>query len=278
MSLAQWQGAKRLVVIPRQHRWGAMYAAEYRIRNMMKWWSAVVAYGIGHPVLYLFSIGIGVGKLIDSNAGGKGIDGVSYLTFLAPALLASAALQGMMEEVTFPTMHGFNWRKVFYAMYATGITGGQVAQGMMIACIARGIFSTGLYWLMLLAFGAFSSPWALLTLPISIFAGTCFSAFMLALSSFIRNDDNWFAVFGRFVIAPMFLFSGTFYPLDSLPMATRWLGWISPLWHATELGRGFSYDHAISTTMYIVHFGYLTALGIIGMYVASWKFSRRLAE
>ena len=278
MKTIHWQGARQLVDVPRRARLGAFYVAEYRIRNMMKWWSAIVAYGIGHPLLYLMSIGIGVGTLVDSNAGSKGIDGVHYLTFLAPALLASAALQGMMEEVTFPTMHGFNWRKVFFAMHATGLTGGQVARGMMVACFVRGVFSTSVYWLMLLAFGAFDSPLAVLSLPVSLFAGTCFSAAMLALSSFIRNDDNWFAVLGRFVIAPMFLFSGTFYPLDSLPWTTRWLGWISPLWHATELGRGLTYDHHMSLQMYLVHGGYLAVMGAVGIKIASWQFARRLSE
>jgi lipooligosaccharide transport system permease protein len=277
MSAGHWRGATNLVDTNRIARFGALYAAEYRIRNMLKWWQAIVAFGIGNPLLYLTSIGIGVGSLIDKNTNGSGPDGVKYLAFIAPALLATAALQGTMEEVTFPVVHGFDWRKVFFAMHAAGLTGKQVAQGVIISAITRSIFTVSVYWVILWAFDAFSSMSALWLIPVEIYFGTCFASVMMAVSAYLKEDDGWFAIIGRFVVAPMFLFSGTFYSLSTLPLTIRWVGWISPLWHATEIGRYFSYNHPISSTMLLVHFGYMTALCIAGLLIANRKFALRLA-
>jgi len=278
MSADVWRGAAEIVDPTRISRFGAFYAAEYRIRNMLKWWQAIVAFGLGNPLLYLTSIGIGVGSLIDTNTNGAGPDGVKYLAFIAPALLATAALQGTMDEVTFPVVHGFDWRKVFFAMHAAGLTGKQIAQGVMIAAVTRAVFSVGVYWAILWAFDAFSSPSAMWLIPIEIYFGACFAAVMMAVSAYLKEDDGWFAIIGRFIVAPMFLFSGTFYALSTLPLTIRWVGWISPLWHATEIGRYFSYDHPISITMLLVHFGYMTLLGLAGLLIANRKFELRLAE
>jgi len=277
MAQTQWQGASVLVDTRRIARRGALYVAEYRIRNMLKWWQAILAFGLGNPILYLTSIGIGVGTLIDRHTNGAGPDGVKYLAFIAPALLATAALQGAMDEVTFPVVHGFDWRKVFFAMHAAGLTGKQIAQGVMISAILRTIFTVGVYWSILWLFDAFDSPRALWLIPIDIYLGACFGAALMAVSAYMKEDDGWFAIIGRFVIAPMFLFSGTFYALSTLPLTVQWVGWISPLWHATEVGRYFSYDHPIPGHMLLVHIGYLTAMGLIGLWVANRKFALRLA-
>ena len=278
MTDEKWRGAVDLVNTQKVARRGALYVAEYRIRNILKWWQAVLAFDIGNPILFLTSIGIGVGTLVNQNNGGTGPDGVKYLTFLAPALLATAALQGTMEEVTFPVMHGFDWRKVFFAMHAAGLTGKQVAQGIMLSAIAKGSFAVSIYWIVLWLANGFSSLSALWLIPIEIYFGACFACVIMAVASFVKKDDGWFAIIGRFVIAPMFLFSGTFYSLATLPLSVRWVGWISPLWHATEIGRYVSYRQDFSVAILLVHFGYLTALGATGLAIAYWKFAKRLAE
>jgi len=277
MAQTQWRGASAIVDTRRIAKFGAFYAAEYRVRNMLKWWQAIVAFGIGNPILYLTSIGIGVGTLIDRHTNGAGPDGVKYLAFIAPALLATSALQGTMDEVTFPVVHGFDWRKVFFAMHAAGLTGKQIAQGVIMSAVARTVFTVSVYWLILWFFDAFDSLRALWLIPINVFFGACFGAVLMAVSSYMKEDDGWFAIIGRFVIAPMFLFSGTFYSLSTLPLSVRWVGWISPLWHATEIGRYFSYSHPISGQMLFIHFGYMTVLGVAGILIANRKFALRLA-
>lgn len=270
-------GAISLVDVGKVKKFGALYIAEYRIRHMMKWWSAILAFGIGNPVLYLTSVGIGIGTLVDANLGSDGINGVSYLLFLAPALLASAAIQSGMDEVTFPVLAGFIWEKTFYAMNATAITGRQIAWGVQLAALARTVFTTSIYWLVLVLFGV--TDWSsILTLaPVAIFAGASFAALMLAVAAYVKDDDGYFALIGRFVIAPMFLFSGTFYPLDLLPMGLQVVGWISPLWHATELGREFTYGINMSNMMLLIHLGYLAFLFAIGATLGGKKIAQRLA-
>jgi len=257
---------------------GAWYVAEYRIRNMSKWFGAIVAFGLGNPVLYLTSIGIGIGALVDANTGSAGVNGVSYLVFLAPALLASAAIQSTMDEVMFPTLAGFVWDKGFIAMNATALTGRQIARGVMIAAILRTVFTVVVYWLILVIFGAVDVASSILLIPASLFAGWGMGAAMLAVASFVEKDDGFFAVFGRFVVAPMFLFSGTYYPLDSMPTLLQPIGWVSPLWHATEAGRVLSYGAEVPTWLFITHFIYLGLLGVIGMYIAERQYTRRLAK
>ena len=133
-------------------RRGALYVAEYRLRNMWKWRGSIVAFGIGNPVLYLASVGIGVGALVDANGGG--VDGVPYLVFLAPALIAAAAIQGGTDEAMFPSLHGFIWSKLFFSIRATSVTGGQIADGVLLATVVRVVFTSAAYWCVLWAFGA----------------------------------------------------------------------------------------------------------------------------
>ena len=105
-----------------------------------------------NPLLYLLSVGIGIGSLVDSNQGAQGVDGVSYLTFLGPALLASTAIQGAIDEVVMPTMQGFKWNKNFFAMNSTPLTGKQIANGVYIAALVRVAFTVTIYWILLFPF------------------------------------------------------------------------------------------------------------------------------
>jgi lipooligosaccharide transport system permease protein len=146
-----------------------------------------------------------------------------------------------------------------------------------MSAVARTVFTVSVYWLILWLFDAFDATRALWLIPINVYFGACFGAVLMAVSSYMKEDDGWFAIIGRFVIAPMFLFSGTFYSLSTLPLSVRWVGWISPLWHATEIGRYFSYNHPIPGQMLFVHFGYMTILGIAGILIANRKFALRLA-
>lgn len=259
-------------------RFGALRVAEYRFRVMSKWLSAVIAFGLGNPIMYLVSVGLGIGALVDANSGGNDILGVSYLQFVAPALLATAAIQGVMDEVTFPTMDGFVWDKVFYAVNATSISSRQIADGVMLVAIVRGFATTIMYLSVLLVFGAVPLASVLPLIFSSMLAAWGWSAVMLAITARLENDEGWFALIGRFVIAPMFLFSGTFYPLEQMPIYLQPIGWVSPLWHATQLGRNLSYGMELSSGMFLVHIGYLALMGIVGMFFVYPKFRERLAR
>lgn len=257
---------------------GAWRVAEYRLRQVTKWWGSIVAFGLGNPILFLLSVGLGVGSLVDANNGAEALGGVGYLQFVAPALLAAAAIQGVMDEVTFPTMDGFVWDKAFFAIGATSVSPKQIANGVMIVALLRGLFTTVLYLGILLAFGAIPVASVLPLLLTSMFAGWGWASLMLAFTARLESDDGYFAIISRFVVTPLFLFSGTFYPLEQMPIYLQPIGWISPIWHSTELGRFLSYGAEIEPIMFFVHFGYLALMGVVGMSLAYPKFHQRLLK
>ena len=276
--LRERQGSLKIVDAAKVAARGAIFVTEARLRAMLKWVWLIIGLAIANPVLYLISIGLGVGAYIDKNTGGMGVDGVSYITFLAPALLATAAIQGAIDESVYPTLEGFKWNKTFFSMNATPLSGNHIAMGVFFNSLIRVIFTAVIYWLVMLAFGVLESPRAWLAIFTAVMAGAAFGALMQALAGMLENEDIFFTVLGRFVIMPLFLFSGTFFPLTSMPFYLQWIGWISPLWHATELGRYLTYGHAISSTMMWVHFTVLLVMLISGLILSARIFTKRLAK
>ena len=277
-SLQTRQGSLKIVDAARVAARGALFVTEARLRTMLKYVGLIISNGIANPVLYLVSIGLGLGSYIDKNAGPMGVDGVSYLTFLAPALLATAAIQGAMDESVFPTLEGFKWNKTFFSMNSTPLSGNQIAMGVFFNSLIRTIFTAILYWLVMLAFGVLESPRAWLAIFTAVMAGAAFGALMQALAGFLENENVFFTVVQRFIIMPLFLFSGTFYPLTNMPIFLQWIGWVSPLWHATELGRWLTYGSEISTPMLFLHFIFLNSILIFGVIASRRIFTKRLAK
>jgi lipooligosaccharide transport system permease protein len=272
-----WQGSAKILDVSQARMWAPWFVAEYRLRNMSKWLGAIVAFGLGNPLLYLLSVGIGIGALVDNTVGADNPIGVPYLTFLAPALLATAAIQAAMDETTFPTMQGFIWDKSFFSMISTQLMARDIVGGIMIASSIRCSFNTLIYAGVLVLFGAIPIASVPVLVFAAIFAGISFAAVMLAVTSFVKNDDGFFAIIGRFVLTPMFMFSGTFYPLESLPIYLQWVGWISPVWHSTNLGRNLSYGLEVAPWLLAVHVIFMAGLLLLAMFVATRKFGSRLS-
>jgi len=272
------QGSLKIVDAAKVAARGALFVTEARLRTMLKWIWLIIGLAIANPVLYLISIGLGVGAYIDKNTGGMGVDGVSYITFLAPALLATAAIQGAIDESVYPTLEGFKWNKIFFSMNSTPLSGNHIAMGVFLNSLIRVIFTAVIYWFVMLAFGVLESPRAWLAIFTAVIAGAAFGALMQALAGMLENEDIFFTVLQRFVIMPLFLFSGTFYPLTNMPIFLQWIGWISPLWHATELGRWLTYGHEISSLMLYTHFIFLNSLLLFGVIASRRIFTRRLGK
>lgn len=266
------------LVVERGQKFGAWYVAEYRLRNMSKWITSIILTSFANPIVYLLAIGIGVGSLVDANTGGAGINGVSYLTFLAPALLATASIQAAMDETAFPTLEGFVWNKSFFGMNSTQLTAGQIVDGIIIAAFVRAFLTSGAYLIVLWAFGAVSFESMPILFLIASAAGLSFGAMMLAATSFITEDDGFFAIVYRFIVAPMFLFSGTFYPLEQMPIFLQWIGWISPLWHSTNLARSLSYGLEVPSWLLLVHVLFLVVTFAVAMVIGKKQFERRLLK
>ena len=258
--------------------YGPLYVLQYRLTNMRRFLLSIAFYSVADPLLYLLAIGMGVGSLINKNIGLHGIDGVDYLTFLAPALLATSAIRSAMDETMFPTLSGFLWDKLFFGMRATPLTGRDISLGVYFAALVRSFGSSFTYFIIMWAFGVLKSPHAYLALFSSALSGMAFGAVMLAIASRTKNEDTFFTFIGRFVIGPMFFLSGTFFQLNSMPIYVRWVGWISPLWHATDLGRYLTYGSPVPTQLLVVHVLYLTTMTLIGISLSARWFEERLTR
>lgn len=257
---------------------GSRYVLQTRLYNMSKFFWVILFHAVANPFLYLVAIGVGVGSLVDSNMGSTGVDGVKYLVFLAPALLANAAVQGSMDETVFPTLGGFMWEKTFFGIRSTPLSGRQIAIGVFMAAMIRNILTILIYYSILFAFGVMDGPRAWMVIPTAFFAGAAFSAVMLAVAGNAKNEDNFFTFIGRFVIQPMFFLSGTFFPLESMPIYLRWVGWISPLWHSTDLGRYLSYGHSTPGWLIATHIAVLATMIVVGLSLAIRIFEKRLTR
>ena len=139
-------------------------------------------------------------------------------------------------------MAGFKWRRLFWGMNASPVEPGQIASGLILAVFFRMIFTTTVYYVLMVAFGAVGDPWGAAWMPlVGVLGGMAFGLPLMAYSASITQDKGQFALVNRFIFTPMFLFSGTFFPLTTLPVWLQWIGWVSPLWHASEIGRSLSY-------------------------------------
>lgn len=259
----------------RARRWGAFYYMEQVLRVMKGYSWTIVMYGVGQPVAYLFAMGVGLATLVDSGSDSV-FGGVSYLAFIAPALLISAGVMTAANEFTFPVMDGFKWRRTYYGPHASPLTPAQIAAGHVLAITVRLVCQSALYFAVVAAFGASPSGWGWMSVLVATLGGLSFGLPLMAYSASIKEDKGQFAMVMRFIVMPLFLFSGTFFPLDTLPLGVQWIGWISPIWHGTELGRVFSYGHQEPLILTLVHIVFLVGLAAVGWVLTKRQFEKRL--
>jgi lipooligosaccharide transport system permease protein len=203
------------------------------------------------PVFFLLSMGIGVGSYI------KEVEGVSYLQYIGPGLLASQAMMGATFEVSYNCFVKMNFGKVYDAIMATPVNVEEVALGEILWAVTRGVLYAWMFFVVLVPFGAVPSAWALAALPATMLIAAMFASIGLAFTAVNPSIDLYSYYFTLF-ISPMFLFSGIFFPLSRLPEWARVLANVSPLYHCVELVRGIfaaRFDLAFAA-----HLGVITAL------------------
>lgn len=266
----------------RVRRFGAWYYAEHYLKTMRSYGGVILVSAIGEPLVYLLAMGMGLASLIGgdasaaSGAGAGGVGGVGYLTFIAPALLAAGTLMAAATEFTYPVMDGFKWHRLYYGPQASPISPHQIAAGHVTGVMLRFLVQSLLFFLIMLAFGAVSSPWGWVQVVTACLGGLAVGLPLMAYAATLRRDAGQFALVQRFVIMPLFLFSATFYPLDALPVGLRWIGWISPQWHAAQLGRIASYGMENPGWLTAVHVGYLLGLAALGWVLVRRIYTHRL--
>ncbi len=243
---------------------GGLKAHRVLERNLMvgrRNWMLLLS-GFFEPVFYLFSIGVGVGQLVGSLV----VDGrtVSYAAFVAPALLASSAMNGAVFESTMNIFFKLKWGKVYDAMLATPLRPVDIAAGEIGYSLLRGgIYAVG-FMVVMVAFGLAESWWAIMAIPAALLIGFAFAAVGMAATTFMRSWQDFDLV--QLVTLPLFLFSATFYPLDVYPPALQNIARISPLYHGVELIRAFtlgSFDWSL-----LGHATFLVVMGAIGLTIA----------
>jgi lipooligosaccharide transport system permease protein len=228
------------------------------------------------PTLFLAAMGIGLGTYVDASSDGV-LGGLAYLQFLAPGLLAAAVMQTGSFEAMFPILGGVQWNRTFHAMYATPIRPRDIALGN-IAWIAIRLSMVGVaFAIVMLAFGAIRNPPALLlAVPVAVLTGLAFSTPIAAFSATQRTPDRFAAIF-RFGITPLFLFSGTFFPIESLPELLRPIAWLSPLWHGVDLSRAILLGTVGDAPLVAVaHLVVLVTLIVLGTLAAIRTIAARL--
>ncbi len=233
----------------------------------------VLLSGFFEPLFYLLGIGFGLGALIGTLIGPGGQE-ISYQLFIAPALLASAAMNGAITETTFNFFFKLNYNKTFASILSTPLSPGDIAFGELAwALIRGGLYAIGFMGVMLLL-GLFASPWVILAVPASLLIGFAFGAVGMAATSFMKTWQDFDLI--QLVVLPMFLFSGTFFPIDAYPEALRLFIQLTPLYQGVDLLRSLAVG-AISPIL-LVHVAYLLVMGLVGLAITSRRLDRLLLK
>jgi lipooligosaccharide transport system permease protein len=238
-------------------------------------WRGTIFSTFFSPVLFLVAMGIGLGTFVD-DANPEGIAGVGYLAFLAPGLLAAQAMQTAAFESTYPVMAGIRWLKTYVAMILSPLEARHVATGQLLWTGLRVAFGAAIFALVMTAFGAIEPTRAVLLLPVALLTGLAFAAPIQAFAALQRNDSAFASLF-RFVIMPMFIFSGTFFPISRLPELFQFVAFLTPLWHAVALARGIALD-VLDPALALVNVAYLSVFTVGGLAWSYRAFARKLAE
>lgn len=243
------------------------------LTNYRRTWQGSIYSGVLNPVLYLGAMGLGLGTLVDKH-GTSSIGGVSYLTFLAPGLLAAAAMQTAMGESTYPVFGSVKWLKTYQAAIASPLRPADLFHGHVLWTTLRLTMNSAVFLVVMAAFGAAGSAWVLACLPAAVLTGLAFATPIEAYAMICTKDTS-FAMLFRFGIIPLFLFSGTFFPITQLPAYIRPLAYATPLWHGVALCRSLSLGTA-QLGASAVHVGYLSAVTALGVYAGNRTYRRRL--
>lgn len=257
---------------------GVLIVAEHFWTWYRRNWRATAVSSVLQPLLFLLAFGVGFGALVNGTGrAAEATGGVGYLVWLAPALLAVSAVQSAAFESTYPVLSGFKWQRIYHAMAAGPLTPDQVALGHLTWTTAKMAASGAIYVAIIAAFGGVAGPGILLSLLATTLTGAAVAALVMAFAATVENEGAAFNGLFRFVIIPMTLFSGTFFPVDRLPGWVQPIAWISPLWHGTELAR----DAALGIWRPLAvlgHIGYLAVLLVLGIVLVQRFYRRRLAQ
>ncbi len=256
------------MAIPTALRFVEPQALAYR-----RTWRASVVSNFLNPVLYLLAMGAGLGTLVDESADPSGM-GISYLAWLGPGLLAAQAMQTGAGESSFPIMAGFKWRKSYVAVMNTPLDATDIFVSTYVWIVVRVLQVSAIYAAVLVAFGVTEPLGAVLGTLTATLTGAAFATPIMAFTSRLEDDTGLSHLF-RFGVVPLFLFSGTFFPISQLPELVRPLAYATPLWHGVELSRSVALGME-TTFPWWASVGFLVIWAVVGAIFALPQFRRRL--
>ena len=231
------------------------------IRNQ-NW--VVVMTGFFEPVFYLLSMGLGMGALVGQVTGPGGRP-ITYAAFIAPALLATSAMNGALYDSTWNVFFKLKFAKLYQAMLATSLGPLDVAMGEIAMALFRGLVYAVCFTGVIAALGLVSSWWALAMIPVAMLIALGFAAFGMGVTSYFTTFQqmDWINI----ALLPMFMFSATLFPITTFPQVVQWFVMALPLWHGVELMRQLSVGHFEASTA--VHVTYFLAMSAIGLAFAT---------
>jgi lipooligosaccharide transport system permease protein len=256
-----------LTLEPQRRLFGGLYARNARAvigRGLMATRSSnwvVILSGFFEPVLYLVSMGVGLGTLVGTVVGPGGQQ-ISYAAYIAPALLAVSAMNGAVYDSTWNVFFKMKFAKLYQGMLATSLGPLDVAIGEIFLALLRGALYAAGFTAVMGAMGLITTPWALLMVPASVLIAFGFAAFGMGITSYMKTFQQMDWV--NFFLLPMFLFSATFYPLSVYPEPVQWLIQVLPLWHGVELLRQLSVGTITAATgLHVLYYAVMTLLGLV---------------
>jgi lipooligosaccharide transport system permease protein len=254
---------------------GALHVLEHHMLVYRRTWRGGVFTTFLAPVLFLLAMGLGLGTFVNQSAAAT-LSGVSYLVFLAPGLLASNAMQTAANESMYPIMSGLVWNKTYLLMVSAPLAIRDVVFGQALWLMARLVTTSLAFVLVMVIFGATDLARGLLMVPVAIATGLAFGLPIAAYSATQRRDSV-FAALNRFVITPLFIFSGVFFPITQLPPLIQPIAFVTPLWHGVALARAIALGiddpvlASVNVTVLAVYIG-------LGVFAAMITFRRRLVQ
>ena len=236
-------------------------------------WRGTIVISVANPLLFLLGIGAGLGHLVDQGHSAA-LGGVSYAAFFAPGLLAASAMQTGYIEGGGRVTAAAGWAGSYRTAATTPLEPGEILAGHLLFIAFRLLTSSAAFVVVMVLFGATADWWAIAALPAALLTGLAFAAPAAAWAVGLRSMAKISAVF-RFVVMPMYMFSGTFFALDQLPRGVRLVASALPLSQGVALCRSLSLGTA-STAGVAAHAGYLLAFVLVGIAVARVTYRRRL--
>jgi lipooligosaccharide transport system permease protein len=251
----------------------AVRQLRFWLTNYRRTWRGSIYSSVLNPVLFLGAIGLGLGSLVDAHGTGR-LGGVSYLAFLAPGLLAAAAMETAVGESTYPVYGSLKWNKVYQAAVASPLRPVDLFHGHVLFVTLRLAMNCVIFLAVAAAFGAVHSPWMIAALPVAVLTGLAFATPIEAWAV-TRTRDSSFAMIFRFGMIPLFLFSGTFFPITQLPGWLQPVAYLTPLWHGVSLCRALNLGTA-DLAQVAIDVAYLAALTTAGLLAGHRSYRRRL--